>query len=288
MIELISAILCSVTVGILLKFARHKNVDVSQSIAVNYVVASTLCYFLLKPDFQGKGIAEIVAESPDAYLFLILSITLPSIFIIQAKALEFAGIIRTDAAQRLSLFLPIIAAFTLFGESLTANKGIAIFLAFIALGCLLWKGSQAVGKQQKIAGISLLFVWLGYGVNDILFKQIAKSGAAFPLTLFISFVGAGCLIFIYLTFIKRVQWQITGVLTGLLLGLLNFGNILFYIQAHQAMKDDPTLVFTGMNLGVICLGTLAGAVLFKEKIHKINYLGVAVAICAIICLFYFR
>lgn len=287
MFELISAILCSVTVGILLKFARQKNVAVAQSIAVNYVVASTLCYFLLKPDFQGQTIVEIVANNTDAYLFLILSVTLPSIFIIQAKALEFAGIIRTDAAQRLSLFLPIIAAFTLFGESLTANKGIAILLAFIALGCLLWKGHHGIEKNQKIAILSLLFVWLGYGVNDILFKQMAKTGTAFPLTLFIAFIGAGCFMFIYLT-LKRTQWQISGVLTGLLLGLLNFGNILFYIQAHQAMKDDPTLVFTGMNLGVICLGTLAGALLFKEKIHKVNYVGVIIAIAAIICLFYYR
>ncbi|MGX2950852.1 EamA/RhaT family transporter, partial [Ursidibacter sp. B-7004-1] len=49
-----------------------------------------------------------------------------------------------------------------------------------------------------------------------------------------------------------------------------------------------TLVFTGMNLGVICLGTLIGAFLFKEKINKINYLGVLVAVIAILCLFYWR
>lgn len=93
--------------------------------------------------------------------------------------------------------------------------------------------------------------------------------------------------FAYL-FLKRTQWHMPSVGVGLLLGVLNFCNILFYIKAHQAMKDDPTLVFTGMNLGVICLGTFIGALAFKEKISKINYLGVAIAIMAILCLFYWK
>ncbi|MGX2967452.1 EamA/RhaT family transporter [Ursidibacter sp. B-7004-1] len=287
MLELALAVLCSVFVGVLIKVARSRGVAIAQSIAMNYVVATALCYFLLKPDFKGQTIVEIVQTNPSAYLFFALGILLPTVFLIQAKALEFAGIIRTDAAQRLSLFLPILAAFTLFGEAVTSNKLIALLLAFSALGCLLWKSHEGMNKGGKTAIVSLALVWIGFGVIDILFKQMAKSGSAFPLTLLISFIGAGCVMFIYLL-LKRTQWNVPSVLTGLLLGVLNFGNILFYIKAHQAMKDDPTLVFTGMNLGVICLGTLIGAFLFKEKINKINYLGVLVAVIAILCLFYWR
>ena len=287
MLELALAVLCSVLVGVLIKIARSKEVAIAQSIAMNYVVATALCYFLFKPDFKGQTIVEIVQTNPSAYLFFALGILLPTVFLIQAKALEFAGIIRTDAAQRLSLFLPILAAFTLFGEVVTSNKLIALLLAFSALGCLLWKSHEGMNKGGKTAIVSLALVWVGFGVIDILFKQMAKSGSAFPLTLLISFIGAGCVMFIYLL-LKRTQWNVPSVLTGLLLGVLNFGNILFYIKAHQAMKDDPTLVFTGMNLGVICLGTLIGAFFFKEKINRINYVGVLIAVVAIICLFYWR
>lgn len=287
MLELSLAVLCSVTVGVLIKFARSRDIFIAQSIAVNYLVTTALCYFVLKPNFGGQSLVQIVAENPSSYLFFALAILLPTVFLIQAKALEFAGIIRTDAAQRLSLFLPILAAFTLFGEAVTGQKLLALLLAFAALGCLLWKSHQGMAKGGKTAVISLALVWIGFGVIDILFKQMAKSGSAFPLTLLISFIGAGCFMFIYLM-LKRTQWHIPSVLTGLLLGALNFGNILFYIKAHQVMKDDPTLVFTGMNLGVISLGTLIGALLFKEKINKINYLGVLFAVAAILCLFYWR
>ncbi|MDH2997911.1 hypothetical protein A1D22_01000 [Pasteurellaceae bacterium LFhippo2] len=287
MLELVLAILCSVSVGVLIKVARSKGIFIAQSIAVNYIVATTLCYFILKPNFGDKTVVEIVADNPSSYLFFALGILLPTVFLIQAKALEFAGIIRTDAAQRLSLFLPILAAFTIFGEAVTSNKLIALLLAFTALGCLLWKSNEGMAKGGKTAVISLALVWVGFGIIDILFKQMAKTGSAFPLTLFISFIGAGCVMFIYLL-LKRTQWHVASVGVGLLLGALNFGNILFYIKAHQVMKDDPTLVFTGMNLGVICLGTLIGALVFKEKINKTNYLGVVIAIIAIICLFYWR
>lgn len=278
------AILCSVIVGVLIKISRAKGIIIAQSIAFNYVVASTLCYFLLSPDFKDQTLVQIVAENPSAYLFFALAILLPTIFLVQAKSLALAGIIRTDAAQRLSLFLPIFAAFAFFGEQLTAYKLTALALAFIALFCLLWKSNEGMESQNNGAVFSLAMVWIGFGVIDILFKQMAKSGSAFPMTLFISFVGAGCFMFIYLL-LKRTQWDLKSVLVGLLLGVLNFGNILFYIKAHQALKDTPTLVFTGMNLGVIVLGTLVGVFYFKEKIHKLNYLGVVLAIIAIICLF---
>lgn len=287
MLELCLAILCSVSVGALIKVARSKGIEIAQSIAVNYLVAISFCFVLLKPDFKGQGIVEIVQTNPSAYLFFALGILLPTVFLIQAKALEFAGIIRTDAAQRLSLFLPILAAFTLFGEAVTTNKLIALLLAFVALLCLIWKSHQGMAKGGATAVVSLVLVWVGFGVIDILFKQMAKTGSAFPLTLVISFMFAACVMFIYLL-LKRTQWHLPSVAVGLLLGALNFGNILFYIKAHQALKDDPTIVFTGMNLGVICLGTLIGAWVFREKINKINYVGVAIAIVAIICLYYWR
>ena len=53
---------------------------------------------------------------------------------------------------------------------------------------------------------------------------------------------------------------------GIILGVLNFFNILFYIKAHQSFGQNPTLVFAGMNIGVICLGTITGAFFLQRKI----------------------
>ncbi len=282
--NLIIAVLCSVAVSVLLKVARKRNIVIQQTIAFNYIVALSLSWFLLKPDFKGLEFTDFIAQSENTPIFLALGILLPSVFIIMSKAVEFAGIVRSDAAQRLSLFLPILAAFLIFHETLSQSKVVGIVLAFVGLFCLLSKPNQQSAVDFR-GVLGLIGVWFGYGIIDILFKQVAKSGGAFPTTLFIAFSLAACIMFIYLLF-KRTQWNVASFVGGIILGVLNFFNILFYIKAHQSFGSNPTLVFAGMNIGVICLGTITGALIFKEKISKVNWLGIAFSLCAIFCLYY--
>lgn len=284
MYNLIIAVLCSVAVSVLLKVARKRNIAIQQAIAFNYIVALSLSWFLLKPDFKGLEFTDFIAQNENTPIFLALGILLPSVFIIMSKAVEFAGIVRSDAAQRLSLFLPILAAFLIFHETLSQSKVVGIVLAFVGLFCLLSKPNQQSAVDFR-GVLGLVGVWFGYGIIDILFKQVAKSGGAFPTTLFIAFSLAACIMFIYLLF-KRTQWNVASFVGGIILGVLNFFNILFYIKAHQSFGSNPTLVFAGMNIGVICLGTITGALIFKEKISKVNWLGIVFSLCAIFCLYY--
>ena len=284
MFNLIIAVLCSVAVSVLLKVARKRHIEIQQAIAFNYIVALSLSWFLLKPDFKGVEFTDFIAQSENTPIFLALGILLPSVFIIMSKAVEFAGIVRSDAAQRLSLFLPILAAFLIFHETLSQSKVVGIVLAFVGLFCLLSKPNQQSAVDFR-GVLGLVGVWFGYGIIDILFKQVAKSGGAFPTTLFIAFSLAACIMFIYLLF-KRTQWNVASFVGGIILGVLNFFNILFYIEAHQSFGSNPTLVFAGMNIGVICLGTITGALIFKEKISKVNWLGIVFSLCAIFSLYY--
>ncbi|SPX85928.1 EamA/RhaT family transporter [Moraxella ovis] len=285
---LVLAISASVLVSIFLKMARSRGIDVVQAILINYITAIILCIYLLKPSFD---VSQIMANG--AFIFVALGVLLPSVFIIMAKAVQMVGIAKSDVAQRLALFLPILASFTIFGEDLTLAKGVGLILAFSSLIALTYKPVHHTDVKVsdttdfKRAAAILGGVWLGYGVIDVLFKQMAKLGNAFPDTLFASFVLAFVLLFVYLV-MNRTEWQLTSLASGVLLGALNFANILFYIKAHQVYKDDPTLVFAGMNIGVICLGAVVGLVIFREKISKINGLGILLGVLAVWCLFYLR
>lgn len=284
MYTLILSISCSVAVSVLLKMARSHAVQVDQAIAFNYVMAGSLCWMLLGP--QPATLLHSTAPWP---LLLALGLILPSVFLIMAKAVQQAGIVLSDVAQRLSLLLPLIAAFTLFGETATQGKLAGIVVALCALAALLWRpgnrNAQApVAHGGLLTATLLLGVWVGYGTVDILFKQMAKTGSAFPTTLLGSFILAGLVSFLYLL-LRRTAWSRRSILAGLLLGLLNFGNIYFYVRAHQVYSDNPTLVFSAMNIGVISLGTLVGAGVFRERIHWVNGVGVGLAILAIFILF---
>ena len=280
MLYLIIAVLCSVAVSVLLKVLRQQGLDIRQTIVAGYPVAFLLTWFLLKPDIGG-----INALGGAWAIIIALGILLPAVFVILGRAIEAVGMVATDAAQRLSLIIPIFAAFLLFGEVLTGTRVFGLLLGFLALGALIYRPQQGqISKQAKHTPLWLFGVWAGYGIIDILFKQIAKQGAAFPLTLFMSFGFAGVLLLIYLLII-RVRWQGRALAAGLLLGALNVGNIYAYIRAHQVLSDSPSIVFTGMNVGVIAVATLIGVSIFKESLNRVNMLGLVLAIACVAVLF---
>lgn len=295
MLYLILAVLCSVAVSVLLKILRQKNIDIRQTIVAGYPVAFLLTLWLLKPDVSAidslGGAWGIIAA---------LGVLLPAVFVILGRAISAVGIVATDAAQRLSLIIPIIAAFLLFGEVLSGTRVFGLALGFLALIALVYRPQNrqasdqnpdldtaikpAMAKPALRTPLWLLAVWAGYGVIDILFKQVAGLGAAFPLTLFVSFGLAGLLLLIYLLII-RVRWERRALLSGLLLGALNMGNIYAYIRAHQVLSSSPSLVFTGMNIGVITVATVIGVGIFKEQLNRINMLGLGLAVACVAILF---
>ena len=280
MMYLTIAVLCSVAVSVLLKILRQRDIDIRQTIVAGYPVAFLLTWFLLKPD-----VSDMSALGGAWAIIIGLGVLLPAVFIILGRAIEAVGMVATDAAQRLSLIIPIVAAFLLFGEVLTGIRVFGLLLGFLALGALIYRPQQGeISKQAKHTPLWLFGVWAGYGVIDILFKQVAKQGAAFPLTLFVSFGLAGLLLLIYLL-IMRVRWQGTALAAGILLGALNMGNIYAYIRAHQVLSESPSIVFTGMNVGVIAVATLIGVGVFKESLNRINILGLLLAICCVAVLF---
>ena len=280
MMYLTIAVLCSVAVSGLLKVLRQRNIDIRQTIVAGYPVAFLLTWFLLKPDVSGMS-----ALGGAWVIIIALGMLLPAVFIVLGRAIAAVGMVATDAAQRLSLIIPIVAAFLLFGEVLTGTRIFGLLLGFLALGALIYRPQQGqISKQAKHTPLWLFGVWAGYGIIDILFKQVAKQGAAFPLTLFISFGVAGLLLLIYLL-IMRVLWQGNALAAGLLLGALNIGNIYAYIRAHQVLSESPSIVFTGMNVGVIAVATLIGVGVFKESLNRINILGLLLAICCVVVLF---
>ena len=214
---LIISILCSVAVSVLLKISRSKKIDIEQAVAVNYLVAVSLTMAVLQPD-----LSTWQSYLPTWWLFAALGVLLPSVFVIMGRAVQQAGIVKSDAAQRLSLFLPVAASFLIFNETPTTGRLIGLALAFVALFCLLWKegGGKKSGGTFSQAAL-LIGVWAGYGVIDILFKQVAKSGTAFGGNLLVAFILAGVLMFGYL-FYKGSKWTAAGILGGLVLGGFTF------------------------------------------------------------------
>ncbi|WP_281638307.1 EamA family transporter [Flavobacterium marginilacus] len=276
MLFLILSVICSVTVGAIFKIARTYKIPSAQIVAYNYVFAFALCYFFFSPD-----LTVLDASSPWEIL-LPLGVLLPVVFLFLAASIKHMGIVKTDAAQRLSLIISILVAWLFFGEQFSGLKLTALLFAFPAIVLILDK--PADNKENK--WIYPALVLLGFGIIDILFKQIALTAAlSFTTSLFVLFFISLVIMMLfngYEILFQKVKIDFKSVIFGGLVGVFNFGNIFFYLNAHKAFAQNPSTVFAGMNMGVIVIGSLAGILVFKEKVTKRNIIGLFLALLAIV------
>ncbi|HHA2758486.1 MULTISPECIES: EamA family transporter [Stenotrophomonas] len=279
MLYLSLAVICSVLVSVVLKVAGRRQLDVAQMVTWNYLVAATLTAVVLQPPLDA-----LRAPHAPWLSLLALAVVLPSIFLVLGRAVAVAGIVRSDVAQRLSLLLSLAAAFLFFGQTATPWK-----LAGLALGLLAMVAISLRPRGPAVASSPggwgwLLGVWAGFAVVDVLLKQVALSGTPSMAAVLASFSVAFVLMLVlqlwrHASGRSRLAWRNLGA--GSLLGLLNGGNILFYVHAHQSMPDSPATVFAGMNIGVVVLGALVGVFAFGEATTKWNRAGLALAVLAI-------
>lgn len=268
---------CSVLVSVLLKLAPRHRLDVAQLVTWNYLAATALCAWVLQPSLESL-------RAPDApwVALLGLAVVLPSLFLVLAASVKAAGIVRTDVAQRLSLLLSLLAAFTLFGERVDGLRLAGLGLGLLAVGGIVMRPEQESAVRRSWG--LLLVVWVGFAVVDVLLKRIALAGTPSLASLQVAFAVAFALMVAWQLLRQRrgqTRLDLRHLVAGLLLGVLNFGNIVFYVRAHQALPDNPSVVFAAMNIGVVVLGTLVGVLVFGEQTSRWNRAAIGLAIIAI-------
>lgn len=277
MIFLFISICCSVTVAILLKLAKRYKINIIQAVTWNYFFAIILSFICYKP-----SLSELISV-PVNSVYIALGILLPVVFWFLAGSVRNIGIVKTDIAQRLSLFIPILASYFIFKEAFSVIKICGLTVGFVAIFFTLHKKTI-----QKNKGLNLypILVFVGFGIIDILFKKIAQlKSIPYTSSLVVVFILAfiiSLLSILYLSAVKKQKLELINFICGCILGFFNFFNILFYLKAHRAMADNPSVVFAAMNMGVIIVGSLVGILVFKEKLNRLNYWGLFLALVAIV------
>lgn len=279
MIYICIAIICSVIVSINLKLFKRYHTNAYQAIVFNYPTAALLCLIGFKPDF------DVLPSTNEWALFALIAILLLSIFYFIGQSVAHSGIVLTAIAQRLSLIIPVLAAFFLFNEHVTTLK-----LAGLALGFAALYASKPSGKTglKRSDNWYPFIVFLGTGLIDILFNLLTKLPVlSFTTSLFYIFIIAALFGFasLYVQYQKGVlKFEVKAAFAGVVLGLFNFGSIYFYIKALHLESHRPSVVFSSLDIGVIFLGSLVGIALFKEKLNTLNRAGLLLALIAIVIL----
>lgn len=287
MIYLILAIVFSAGVFVTMRFFKHFELDNHQALMWNYIFA-TVTGFLICNHFD--TIPELVNESWFG-LSLLTGFWFIFTYLLMTRSTQSSGITITSLSSKLSVVLPTLAGVLIFHEKLNWEISIGIVLALVAL-VLVVGGGNAAGDGNKESSNILRINWLlpiliffGTGTGDILMKLNEQRNASDDMGFMIAFIYMIAMLFGIVLVIHDLikglsKWQNKSIFGGIILGVINFFST--YCIFHAMRCFDNVMLFPIYNIGVVSLTALIGWLVFKEKLTWKNYLGLAIALIAVV------
>lgn len=291
MVFLLLSILSSASIYIIFKLIDHFKVHTFSAIVINYFAACLAGFFLSNSNpftlsvFNEKWflIASIIGV-----MFIVM-------FYVIGKSTQKAGVAVTTVAVKMSVIFPI--AFSIWYDAsdvLTLLKSTGITLAIFSVFLTVYQGNMR--KMDWRAIFLPSFIFLGMGVVDSFVKYAQSEFITTELTPVFSTIVFTVALFsgvFVLPFNPKAVKSITSpkaIILGLILGLVNFGSMYFLILALNHIDIDTgkqamgSVIFGINNIGIVALSVITGFLFFKERPSKVNWLGIAISIIAIIIL----
>lgn len=278
------SILANAAIFFLFKLFDRYGVQTLPAIVVNYFVAFTIGIFVV-PDLNNA--LSGAAQFP---MWLIGGLGLGILFILvfnlTGTTARVIGVSVTTIASKMSLALAVLLFVWVDpSEKLTLTKGIAIL---VAMAGVYFSSLKPDGRRLTIRSFALPALILlgstGVDFGIAYFSSFPQNEDELKLYSCLSFAMAGICGASYLGYgISRGTVELTrrDVVGGLVLGVINYGSIIFLVLAYDSGMMQKSALLPVNNLGVVLVSALVAVLLFKERLTRFNWLGVALSVVAL-------
>ena len=288
MIYLILAILFSTGVFVAMRLFKRFGLDNHQALMWNYVFASATGFIVCD---QFETVPQLVSE-PWFGLSILTGFWFIFTYLLMTASTQRSGVTVTSLSSKLSVVLPILAGVIILHERLNFLASMGIVLALVALVLVVGgrknKGDVSGNVSTKngwLVGLLPVFIFFGTGTGDILMKITEQKNTVGDLGFMIAFIYFVALIFGVIIVIwdiarGKTKWQWKSAAGGIGLGVINYFST--YCVYNSMRCFDNVVLFPIYNIGVVSLTALTGWLLFKEKLTLKNYIGLVIAVIAVI------
>ncbi len=292
MIDLLLAVLFSTGWFIIFRYFKTFKVDTFPAVVVNYWV----CILTGLLTFGwGNTIGRFESASHWAIYAFGLGILFISTFYLTAYSTQTIGVTLTTVSAKISLVLTVFAnLFVLQSASKTFDifNYLGIILAIIAIVLSSISPKNNENQTQKSVWWLPLLIFLLTATVDITVNSInaifvkPEQSALFSILTFGSAALIGFLILSFQLISKQRKITMKEVLGGIALGIPNFFSLFYLLKALEFFKNDGAFLFPIFNIAIILASSICAVILFKEKLSKLNLLGLGVAILSIFLIAY--
>ncbi len=206
------------------------------------------------------------------------------------KALEMGPFSYTEVIVALSTIIPTLSGLVpYFGEKIVFTQWIGIVLMVI---CILLSTDKSADDKQKKASLRWLIVSLvasvlnGFvGVMQKIHQSTTHSdeSASFLISAFIVWTLVTFIVFIVKRSKKndpdsKLSFRFCGFHIFVIIGSGLAIGISHVVNLHLSGVFDAAILFPIINVGPLVLTTIAGTIIFKEKLSTKRWIGIVIGI----------
>lgn len=276
MLNLILAICSSALIAVIMRLSSHRAKAGKTMLAANYLICLLLAAVY-------SGFQRLFPNTDTLPTALGLGILNGALylggFVLMQQNVKKNGVVLSSIFTKLGLLVPILLSVFLFGEVPTWLQ-VAGFL--VAIAAIVLINLQKGSKSTTSVG-SLLLLLLVTGSADAMskiFEEVGDPALSDPF-LFYTFAVA-FLLCVVLVIVSKEKPDLTSVLFGIVIGIPNFFSAKFLLAALQSVP--AVIAYPTFNVATLMLITLAGLLLFRERLKAHQWVALGMIAGALVLL----
>ena len=283
MIYLLLAIFGSGVIPVVFRAFEGWRVNVFWAIPANYIT----CVFVGSL-LTGEALdASVLMSQPWILFAAVQGIILAVNFYLLAYTAQRAGVAIASLASRLSVAIPSLLAFMLYGDALTAVKIAGLCTALLALYLCTAPDGRIGAPTSRLLQLSPITLFLTFGCYFTILKYLQT----YYLTesTYHSYVMSG-FVFAFLSsviigvakgvFASR-DFHLRHLGAGIFLGAINYVAIYALLRMLAVEGWESSQLYPIYSVGVVAVSTVLAFVCFRERLSKQKALGLAVGLVAV-------
>ncbi len=283
MFYLVLAILGSASLPVLFRAFDDWRVNVFWAIPVNYLTC------VLVGTIWGGHNLDLWALPRQSWVLLALlqGIILAVNFFLIAHISQRVGVSIAALASRLSVAIPALLAFLLYGDSVTLLKVLGLLGALLSLYLCIApdvRNAAKVSFSIKLLPV-LVFLTFGFYFTILKFAQAyyldSSSYHPYVMSGFLFAFLSSLLIGLGKRVLSAADFRLRHLAGGLLLGMINYAAVYALLRVLGQEGWESSKVYPIYSVGVVALSTVLALILFREHLSSKKTLGLLIGLLAI-------
>lgn len=283
MLYLVLAIVGSGVIPVVFRAFDRFGVNLFWAIPVNYVTC-----VLVGAAWSGDGhrLAGLLREhwlGFSAVQGFLLAIN----FYLLAYTAQRSGVAVAALASRLSVAIPSLLAFVLYGDAVTATKIAGLAAALLALYLCTAPERTSGVSATRLFQLMPLLVFLTFGCYFSILKYLqthylaSSSYHAYVMSGFVFAFASSALIGVGKGFVSCAGFRVKHALAGVFLGGINYIAVYALLQVLALPGWESSQLFPIYSVGVVATSAVLAGCCFGERLSRRRMGGLAVGLLAV-------